>query len=307
MKTLIYFSILILLFSASCSQKKDGFESELSKEKLADLHDGFTKRELTKEILITSGDSVVIVAFGHVYGLLYHPDVFDLLIKTVNAEDPDYVWVLGDVVYNNTEEEWNTVLSKYSVLKGKRFHAGGNHDMNYHYERYHGNRENQWEAESRYLDKIGYRYLTLEDELANYMLINMNDSLPRIKDYLTQMLPQLNPDKQSILFTHHATWHENQSLEDDPKTWVKKSFPRDSLMPQLVDFDYLVYGDWSEGFYFNSININGNEFEVIDAGNLKEGDPLHITRIVIKPDGVEAKPIDIPIPSESNWYKKSPH
>jgi len=307
MKNIYYISIFILLFSSSCSQNKDGFESDLSKEKLAKLHNAFNKKELTKELLTSSKDSVVIVAFGHVYGLLYHPDVFDLLINTVNAENPDYVWVLGDVVYNNTEEEWNTVLMKYDELKGVRFHAGGNHDMNYHYERYHGSREHQWEAETRFLDKIGYRYLTLEDELANYMLINMNDSLPRIKDYLTQMLPQLNPDKQSILFTHHATWHDNQSSIDDPKTWVKKSFPRDSILPLLTDFDYMVYGDWSEGFYFNSIRVSGSEFAVIDAGNLKEGDPLHITRIVIKADGVAVKPIDVPIPLESDWYKKSPH
>lgn len=307
MKIFINIAIFGLILLLSCSVDKGNKQSKLSKDKLSALHSGFNKRELTKEYITSSRDSVVIVAFGHVYGLLNHPDVFDLLIDKVNEQDPDYVWILGDVVYNNTEEEWAVLFEKYKGMNGERFHAGGNHDMNYHYERYHGSKENQWEAESRYLDKIGYRYLTLEDELANYMLINMNDSLDRISEYLDRMLPQLNPVKQSILFTHHATWHPNQSKVDDPKTWVKKNFPRDSLLPKLVDFDYMIYGDWSEGFYFNSIKLNDHKYKVIDTGNLKEGDPLHITRIVVRSDGVEARPVSIPIPLESNWYKKSPH
>lgn len=304
MRTSYYFILLFLVSIYSCNSHDGDGQSDFSKLKLDSLHRFYNEQELEKVNIQLSKDTTTIVAFGHVYGLLYHEDVFDSLIALSNAQHPDYVWILGDVVFNNTEEEWSYLLDKYQGFEGQRFHAGGNHDMNYHYERYHGINENQWEAESRFLSKIGYRYLTVEDDNANYMLINMNDSLSRILNYLDLMEDKINPEKPSILFTHHATWHDNQSIASDPKTWVKKSFPRESLLVNLGKFDYLIHGDWGERFYFGKRKINKVNYNLIAAGNLNEGDSLRITLIKISHDSLWAEPIFVPIDTASTWYTK---
>ena len=305
MKYPLFLFLFIALFS--CDQvKEENGQSEASKHKLDSLHSSFNDIELTKEFIALNKDTVTIVTFGHVYSLLYHEDVFDSMIRTINAQDPDYVWILGDIVFNNAEEEWDYILEKYKGIKAKRFHAGGNHDMNYHYERYYGIRENQWEAETRFLNKIGYRYITIEDDLANYMMINMNDSLDRIESYLDKMLPLLNPDKPSILFTHHCTWHKTISKADDSKTWVKKSFQSDSILAVLTDFDYLIHGDWSENYFSGVYGFHGKRFNTIGVGNLKEGDSLYVTTVKITQDTLWSYPVFVEIPDTTTWKAKSP-
>jgi hypothetical protein len=299
----ILFFIFLLLLS-SCSDNNKPFQTLESKIKLDSLHNGFNDVELTKELITLEKDTITIVTFGHVYGLLYHDDVFDALIAKVNEQNPDFVWILGDIVFNNTDEEWDYLMSKYESLKGIRLHAGGNHDMNYHYERYVGNRENQWEAESRFLKYIGYRYKTIEDDVANYMVVNMNDSLDRIVDYLDLMLPQLNPDKQAILFTHHSTWHSSISNADDNTSWVKKSFYKDSILVHLFNFDYLIHGDWGGEYYQGNHHVKGKKFKTFSVGNLNEGDTLFVTTLKVTKNNVSGYPSYITIPSTSTWVKK---
>jgi hypothetical protein len=300
-----FYNILIILLMASCSSKDENAQSKESIYKLDSLHTGFNKREQTKEIIELNKDTVTIVAFGHVYSLLYHEDVFNAMIEQINFQDPDYIWILGDIVFNNTDEEWNYLMNKYEDLKGRRFHAGGNHDMNYHYERYFGINENQWEAEIRFLNYVGYRYITIEDEVANYMMVNMNDSIDRIKNYLDLMLPKLNNNKQSILFTHHCTWHNTISKAEDPHTWVKKSFPKDSLVSKLQDFEYLIHGDWAGKFYSNTFQFEKTNFRVLGVGNLNEGDLLYFTTIKITKDSLWAYPSFVNIPDSISWKKKT--
>lgn len=294
------FSIIFILLLASCGQG-EFVQSPESKQKLDSLHAGFNELELTKEVIDLNKDTATIVAFGHVYSLLFHEDVFDSMIEQINSEKPDYVWILGDIVYNNTEEEWDYLMEKYKGLSGRRFHAAGNHDMNYHYERYYGINENQWEAEIRFLNYVGYRYITLEDDVANYMMVNMNDSIDRINNYLDKMLPKLNRNKQSILFTHHCTWHKAMSKAEDPQTWVKKSFPRDSLLYELNDFKYLVHGDWGGKFYSNTITSKKTKYNVLAVGNLQEGDSLYFTTIKITNDSLWAYPVFVNIPDTASW------
>jgi len=298
-----YLLILMLLVTA-CSHSEKFVQSKESRQKLDSLHSGFNKKELTKEVITLNKDTITLVAFGHVYSLLHHEDVFDSMIDKINEQNPDYVWILGDIVFNNTEQEWSYLLNKYKGLQGKRFHAAGNHDMNFHYERYYGINENQWVAEQRFLSHIGYRYITLEDDVANYMMINMNDSLKRIKQYLNSMLPELNPDKPAILFTHHSVWHKSMSKADDPTSWVQKSFQRDSILAQLTDFDYLVHGDWGDKFFSGKSKYKSKKYNVIAVGNLNEGDDLYITTFKITKDSLWAYPVFVDIPDTTTWKTK---
>ncbi len=300
----LYIIIPLFLF-VSCNQVDNSDQVKKFKNKLDSLHSGFNEEELTKEVIEFNKDTITIVSFGHVYSLLFRDDVFDSMINDINKQNPDYVWILGDVVFNNTDEEWKYIMEKYKNLLGRRFHAGGNHDMNYHYERYYGINDNQWEAETRFLNNIGYRYKTIEDDIANYMLINTNDSIQRIKNYLDIMLPKLNSNKQSILFTHHGTWHKTVSEAEDPKTWVRKSYSRDSLLPKLGDFDYLIHGDWESKLLSKTIKINDSEYQVMAVGNLNEGDSLYFTVIKLTHDSLWAYPIFVNIPDQESWSKKT--
>lgn len=294
--------IILLSFLYACGTNKIDQQPETAKRSgralLDSMHSGFNKVELTKQFLTNNNDTTTIVAFGHVYHLLNHEEAFDLMINTINNQNPDYVWVLGDIVFNNSEEEWKHINEKYKKLKGKRFHAPGNHDINYHYERWIGSIENQWEAESRYLKNVGYRYITLEDDVANYMMVNLNDSLDRVKKYLDKMTPELNEEKLSILFTHQDTWFDFMEDPEDPQTWPRKNFERDSLLKELRDFDYLIHGDWNEKFYEGEFK----GYNVVSLGNLNQGDPLNINVIKVTKSDIKIESIEVDIPENSSWY-----
>lgn len=292
---------MLLLGTASCGGDK--VQSEESKKKWREQHTGFNEKELTKLDLSQFKDTITAVAFGHVNSLLWHPDVFDSFIKTINGQNPDYIWVLGDIVYDNSDDEWNKVLKGHNQMKGDRFYTAGNHDICYHYERFDGILENEWEAEERYLDQLGYRYLTMEDEVANYMILNLNDSLARIKEYLDIMKPKMNPDKPSFLLTHQSAWQAVKKERDDPSLWVNISFHPDSLLKELGEFDYLVNGDWANKYFRASKYYLGENHEVICTGNKVAGDELRITVLKYTRDTCESYPIIVPIPEGSDWYK----
>ncbi len=297
-----HFHIIITLAALVSCGSDPTIQSEESKRKLAKLHSGFNDVELEKLMLHGARDTLTIVTFGHVNSLLWHEDVFDSFVKTVNEQDPDYVWVLGDIVYDNTEEEWDCVLNRHEQITGRKFYVAGNHDIAYHIERYNGILEHQWEAEERFLSHVGYRYRTIEDNIANYMILNLNDSLFRIKEYLELMLPKLNPNKPNYLFTHQSTWQNVNKEPDDPSLWVNISFPPDSLLKELVPFDYLINGDWTFEYFRGKKGFGGRDHHVIACGNKNAGDELRITVLKLSGEDCESYPIVVPIPKESKWY-----
>ncbi len=69
------------------------------------LHNSFTYSELAVDVHAVDHSNVKIVAFGHIYNLLEFPDILDAFILKVIEEQPDYVFVLGDIVFNNSDEE----------------------------------------------------------------------------------------------------------------------------------------------------------------------------------------------------------
>lgn len=280
-------------------------QSEESRTKLNELHGSFTERETTPEWNTMGNDTIVHVAFGHVNGLLWHDDVMKILIEEVNAIKPDYVWVLGDIVYDCAEDEWQKVMPEYEKLTGKRYHAAGNHDINYHYERYEGIMENRWEAEERYLKHIGYRYLSIEDEQATYTILNMNDSLPRIKQYLSVMTPKLNTNKTNFLMTHQSIWMNDVKDTADPAKWTNKYYPPDSILPYLHDFDVLVHGDWANEHMHGDFRHEDKVFKVVSTGNLNPGSPLNITVIRFFQGSLTIEHRALPIPDDSGWFEKN--
>ena len=135
-------------------------------------------------------------------------------------------------------------MSNHANFDASLYFSPGNHDINYHYERYHGKRDNQIEAELKYVKQVGYRYKMLQDQFANYVFINANDSAHRILAYLDLMKPELEEDKQLVLLSSQSLWHMDYQIPDIPKTWVKRPFHRDTLLQHVEYFDFLIHGDW---------------------------------------------------------------
>lgn len=304
-KYILIVLIIGILFSCnntSHKNKKNGFVENPTT--LEELFRGFSKDELTPDVYNLKKDSVVIVVTGHLYPLLRYPEVYKSFLETVRAQKPDYFFALGDVVYNNTEKEWNTVLSNFFSLNVPVYYSPGNHDLNYHYERYYGKHDHQIEAEMRYLRKAKCRYKLLKDNFANYVFINANDSIKRVLSFIRQIKPELDTNKHLIMLSSQSLWHNKKQDLNNPKTWVEKPFGREELLPKITYFQTLIHGDWAGTFYRGRYKKKNGFFDVMAVGNRKSGDKLYITRITINKDTIIAKPIFVPIPPNSKWFHK---
>ncbi len=308
MKTLIKkwlgLAALVVLISCNNNQPEKDREYVPNPTTLEELFRGFNQAELTPDIYHFDKEPVVVVATGHLYPLLKYPLAYQALIEEVNKQNPDYFFVLGDIVFNNTEEEWDTVFSYLKKVNAKIYFSPGNHDLNYHYERYEGKRDHQIEAEMQYLKEVGYRYKVVEDNLANYVFVNANDSAKRILSYINRMRQKMEITKQMFLFSSQSLWFNQQQDPNKNDTWVLRPFHREEFLPYVEDFQYLVHGDWNCRFFRGKFRKSHGRFDVIAVGNKRAGDSLYITRLLIYKDSVAAKPLFVSIPSECLWYKK---
>ena len=301
MKRLIFLLLAAGLFTA-CNQPKQKLPEKTyykNPETLEQLFNWFSSDELKPDVYHFNRDSVVFVATGHLYPLLYHPDAYKAFLKTIKAQHPDYFFTLGDNVYNNTEKEWDTVLANFNTLGVPCYFAPGNHDLNFHYERYVGKHDHQIQAEERYLARVKCRYKLVKDDVANYVFINANDSLKRIMSYINYVRPLLDTNKQMILLSSQALWFNKQQDPNDPTTWPNRPFKREEILPQIKDFKHLIHGDWGGRFYRGIFR----GYDVMSVGNRKAGDTLYITRFTVYKDSIAAKPVLVPVPEGSSWFK----
>lgn len=295
--------MVLTLVPLSCSDQQGRPVYYPQPTSLEELFSGFSPAELQPADAMTTEEPVVIIATGHLYPLLDYPDVYRALIRRIAAENPDYFFNLGDAVYNNTEEEWEAVFSYSSELESEIYFSPGNHDLNYHYERYFGKRDNQVEAEMRYLKWVGYRYRLLRDNVANYVFINANDSVHRILSYLEQIKPALDTGKLLVMLSSQALWINKQQDPGELRTWVNRPFHRDEILPHIDYFDYLIHGDWGGKFFRGKWKKSNGTFEVMAVGNRKAGDSLYITKLEVYRDSIASYPIPVDLPEGIGWYK----
>jgi len=303
-KSLLQFFLIITIFGlVSCKQHNSKDLHKESLTNLSELQSGFLESELTADICSQKENPITVVATGHTYPLLNYPIAFKSFVNTIKDQNPDYIFMLGDLVYNNTQEEWDKFFSFFDGLKNKMYFAPGNHDLNFHYERYAGKRDNQFVAEQRYIENVGYRYKVLSGETANFVFINMNDSLNRILDYLNATKMLLDSTKTNFFLSSQSTMHSSSQDPNNVETWPLKPFTRQQIFPYIEHFDYLIHGDWNKRFYRGTWTKKDGEFQLMAVGNKRRGDSLFITRLDIFPDTVISTPIIIDIPEKSKWYK----
>ncbi len=295
--------ILLILSVYSCTDNKNPYEYVDEPNNLEELHKGFFINELTPDTFKHHDSSIIVVSTGHTYPLLNDKLAFNAFVSTIQNQNPDLVFILGDMVYDNTQDEWNSFFNYFKGLKDKMYFAPGNHDLNFHYERYNGIRDNQFIAEKRYVENIGYRYKVLKSKFANFVFINMNDSLDRIVTYLDAANGIMDKGKTNFFFSSQSAWHSSSQDPNNVQTWPLKSFTRKELFPSIEHFDYMIHGDWNKKFYRGYWTKKNGEFHVMAVGNKRKGDSLFITRMEIKKDTVITTPIAVEVPENSNWYK----
>jgi len=266
---------------------------------LATLHSYFNKEELTLHENVMMKNKVRAVFFGHGYELLNYTDDYNALVQQINAERPDYVFLLGDMVYDNTIEEWTLMRAFISNLNANVYFVPGNHDLNFHDDRYNGKTGSQWQAESLYLEQVGYRYKVMRDNFANFVLLNMNDSIGRLENYMDTMSKHLYADLPTLVLTHQNVWNWKKQNED-PRTWMQKSMSRDEILPLFEDYEYLVHGDWNEQFRQEPQTHDGRTFHTVACGN-KQGTRLHFTVADIDMDTILFSPRYVRQAPESPW------
>lgn len=293
-----------IVFLYSCSNTKKSETKPYNPTNLGELHSGFFNAEIIPDISLTNKKQITIVTTGHLYPLLNHPLAYNAMIDSIINQKPDYVFLLGDLVRDNSDKEWDSVFSKFNKIDTKLYFAPGNHDLNYHWERWEGSREHQFEAEMNYVNEVGYRYKVLQDNFANYVFINPNDSIDRVLSYIDIIKPKLDTSKLMLLISSQSLWHNKNQIAGNNKTWVSKAFPRDEILPEVEDFEYLIHGDWGGKFYQGFYKKSNGRFKVLGVGNRKPNDSLFITRIVISKGKLTASPISINIPEESTWFEK---
>ena len=296
----LLFSIAVI--SYSCSETSSEKKTPYNPTTLKELHHGFFDEEIIPEINHTDNDEITIITTGHLYPLLNHPIAYNTMIDSIINQNPDYIFLLGDLVRDNTDKEWDSVLVRFSKTGSKLYFAPGNHDLNYHYERWEGSREHQFEAEMTYVNKVGYRYKLLQDNFANYVFINPNDSIERVLSYLEIIKPELDTSKLMILLSSQSLWHNKHQKKEDNRTWVNKAFTREEILPEVEYFDYLIHGDWGGKFYQGYWKKGNGRFKVIGVGNRVPGDSLFITKLTISKNSIVASPIKIDLPEESSWF-----
>lgn len=271
---------------------------------LSELQHSFNELELKKEIVNFKKDTITIIATGHLYPLIKHPKVYKLFIDRIKEQKPDMIFLLGDIVFNNSQDEWDSVFNKFNDYRDKLYFSPGNHDLNYHYERYNGSREHEFEAEMRFLNNVGYRYKVIESNLDNFILLNMNDSIDRVIKYIQIAKSKISSNKRTLILSSQCLWHDNQQNPNDVRTWPLKSFSRDEILPSVKFADYLIHGDWNSKFYQGEFPKpeSDSKFNVIAVGNKRVGDPLMLTKLTLTKDTLIAKPIIIDIPNNSTWF-----
>lgn len=305
MKKLFLYMILmpLALLLVSCEQNTNKNQHKTPIQKLSELQTGFLEAELKPDTYTKKDAPLTIVTTGHTYPLLKCPIAFESFVNTIKNQNPDFVFILGDNVYNNTQKEWDSFFEYFKDFKDKMYFAPGNHDLNFHYERSANMRDNQFVAEKRYIENIGYRYKVLMGESANFVFINMNDSLARIVKYLEEIKHLLDSSKTNFFFSSQSVLHSNSQDPNEIMTWPLKSFTRQEMFPNIEHFDYMIHGDWNKRFYRGYWTKKNGAFSVMAVGNKRRGDSLFITRLDVFPDTVVSTPIIVDIPNDSKWYK----
>ncbi len=238
-----------------------------------------------------------IVAFGHTYYAL-HDGSFPELIDSVIAAKPDIVVTLGDLVWVNTEEEWESVRKELGRIHVPVIQVPGNHDL-YNVDDIHdGVVDGNSRLVQRFKEIAGPLSGYMEHENVLIAWVNSCDSIGAIRDSLTTWQATKKQEKPFIVFSHHCFW-EDGPIRDFPinqATWHLKGLRESDVHQIFGQSDMLICGDWNKTNRIVAENFQGKK--VLKAGMGKTGDRIIFAAITVSDSAIEVEEIEVGLPEK---------
>lgn len=182
--------------------------------------------------LATENPNLKFITLGNVRAIADDKPRLKKLIDTINSENPDYVFILGD------SHAWDQKIYKayQKRLKAKVFYAAGNYDLKKkHIEGYQEN--------VKYLEKL------IKTPQANFIIINSSDDINSIKSFLEESFKEIGTSTlPTILMTHHRIWDDTLLSHKSSKHY--KSYLFSEIQPLIKDkVDYIFAGDSNKQYF----------------------------------------------------------
>ncbi|MCB9231244.1 MAG: metallophosphoesterase [Bacteroidia bacterium] len=184
---------------------------------------------------------------GHTYYVARDTSAFNQLMEEIHRREPDYLFVLGDMVWTNVDWEWKRAQQGFQKAGCPIYYSPGNHDLMYVNEVSAGVDSNLQKSWAAYGQRIGYYQTFFKDRAANYLLYNSNDSLSGIILHFQTSLAQSDTNLPLLVFTHHQPWMKGKKDYTRMPTMHLKGYDWEDLQPWFEQVDYVFDGDYGEG------------------------------------------------------------
>ena len=270
--------------------------------------------------------STRIATLGHARTLEYvHFDISELLAHTINAQQPDQVFVLGDMVLDSVDAEYATIKHHFlDVLDPATSYVfvPGNHEVNNALD-WSTNQPGNF-SKDIFLRNIPALPPVITTATAN--LISIDSASSTIADLTAQLIAIrdggiFNPNLPTILFTHHKVWLKEWAFTEP---FINPYFSSYDFMPlisnegynaqgtpispnAIISVDAIVAGD-SSIESVSSRQAHWGNIQTAEVGmNLKGNDtPLHFTMISIGEDHIlRSHPIYLDLPVDHLYYTEN--
>jgi len=186
----------------------------------------------------TIGTRFVVV--GHPYPIMEQPFNVKKLLRSINNEEVDYVFVLGDA---ELHQKRNVTIFKKG-LEPPVFFSPGNHDLGL--------------GKGTYLQSVGYLEKMVQAPDANFVLINTSESVEKIQRFLKKSIQKLGAKKNRnpvILMGHHRIW-DDKFISERPYNH-NKSYEFFELLPFIKGKVHSIFAGSAPRAYFGGPqNVN---------------------------------------------------
>lgn len=184
---------------------------------------------LTTQSKLFASESFIVI--GHLYPVIENKKILNDLFDKFDDLNPDFIFILGD---SDLHKKNNVNLFK-NRFKNKVFFSPGNNEVK------NGNLDH-------YYDNVGYINKVVSKNNTKFILLNSNDNLKNIKNFLKTNV-DTNKNITQIILTHHRIW-------DDTLTSARpyehdKSFYFKALYPLLKNKVGTIFSGNSKRQYFS--------------------------------------------------------
>jgi hypothetical protein len=170
------------------------------------------------------------IVFGHAYSVLKTEKLRSEFIESINAEKPDFVFILGDSQQGN-----KGIVDQYrNEIEGEVFFAPGNHDLT----------EQQIPS---YKNVVGYLDTVIQKGSVNFVILNSSESVNPINKFLERAVNKIDTSKINFLFSHFRIWDDN--ILSSSKYDHDKSYFFEELTNDIYAFDYIFAGNSSAQYF----------------------------------------------------------